>query len=411
MKNNKKIIWGILILALIIGGWFYLKRKETPKIELQTTQPVMGSISTTVTATGTIQPVDTIAVGTQISGIIKNLYVDFNSTVKKGQLLAVLDPDLYQDQVNQYKANLANAKSNVNFNEINFNLQSQLYKIGAISKADYDTALNSYNQAKVQVNAVLAQLASAQKNLSLTNIYSPIDGTILNRNVSQGQTVASSFSTPQLFSIAKDLSKMQVRTSVDEADIGNVKVGDSVTFSVEAYPTETFKGTVTEIRLHPTVSSNVVKYITMVNADNSDLKLKPGMTADINIQTSDTPNVMKIPIGAISYQPDSLVTKVYTVVGGQKGNHKRNNPEVSQNQNSNLAHVWILGANNSLTKKKIKTGVSNDTDIQVVSGLNVNEKIVVGSTVVSTANNTSQSSPFLPKFGNKNKKKPQNTNH
>lgn len=407
MKRKKRIIWVIVILVIIGGFWFFMKGKDTPNLQLQTVAPTMGNISTNVTATGTIQPVDTVAVGTQVSGIIKNLYVDFNSVVKKGQLLAEIDPDLFQDQVNQFKANLQTAESNAVYNRSNFVRQEQLFKVGAISKSDFQVALNTYNQSKAQVNSVAAQLASAEKNLSLTKIYSPINGTILNRNVSQGQTVAASFSTPQLFSIARDLSKMQVRASVDEADIGNVKVGDAVTFTVEAFPDEVFDGKVTEIRLHPTVSSNVVKYTTMIDADNSKLELKPGMTADITIKTSNTPDILKIPLGALSFRPDSLVQKAYTVEGLLPKQGRRQGGGNMQNQGSNKGHVWILGANKTISRKEITTGVSNDTDIQVLSGLNRNEKIITGSMVIAKGGDDKTTSPFLPKFGNRNKKKPQ----
>ena len=253
-KNKKWLYWVVGGIIAIGAAWFFFIREKEIKIQLETVKPEMGQISNSITATGTIQPVDTVAVGTQVSGIIKNIYVDFNSTVKKGQLLATLDPDLLQFQSQQIKANLQNAKSNLAYNEININRQSQLYKVGAISKADYDNATNQYNAAKAQVGSVNAQISTANKNLSLTNIYSPIDGTVLNRNVSEGQTVASSFSTPTLFSIAKDLTKMRVRASVDEADIGNVKVGQKATFTVDAFPDETFDGEVSEVRLHPTVS-------------------------------------------------------------------------------------------------------------------------------------------------------------
>jgi len=308
-KNKKWLYWVVGGIIAIGAAWFFFIREKEIKIQLETVKPEMGQISNSITATGTIQPVDTVAVGTQVSGIIKNIYVDFNSTVKKGQLLATLDPDLLQFQSQQIKANLQNAKSNLAYNEININRQSQLYKVGAISKADYDNATNQYNAAKAQVGSVNAQISTANKNLSLTNIYSPIDGTVLNRNVSEGQTVASSFSTPTLFSIAKDLTKMRVRASVDEADIGNVKVGQKATFTVDAFPDETFDGEVSEVRLHPTVSSNVVNYTTIINADNSGLKLKPGMTANITIYTQVLDSIMKIPVAATSFRPDSLIIK------------------------------------------------------------------------------------------------------
>ncbi|WP_295213530.1 efflux RND transporter periplasmic adaptor subunit [uncultured Chryseobacterium sp.] len=245
-KNKKWLYWMIGGIVVLVAAWYFFIREKEVKIQLETTKPDMGEISNSITATGKVQPVDTVAVGTQISGIIKKTYVDFNSTVKKGQLLATLDPDLFQYQTEQINANLQNSKSNLAYNEINFNRQRQLYKVGAISKADFDVATNQFNAARAQVNSVSAQLSTARKNLSLTNIYSPIDGTVLNRNVSEGH---------------------------------------KATFTVDAFPDETFNGSVSEVRLQPTVSSNVVNYTTIINADNSSLKLKPGMTANITIYT------------------------------------------------------------------------------------------------------------------------------
>ncbi|EFK36024.1 Macrolide-specific efflux protein macA precursor [Chryseobacterium gleum] len=400
-KNKKWLYWVVGGIIAIGAVWFFFIREKEIKIQLETVKPEMGDISNSITATGTIQPVDTVAVGTQVSGIIKNIYVDFNSTVKKGQLLATLDPDLLKFQSEQIKANLQNAKSNLAYNEININRQSQLYKVGAISKADYDNATNQYNAAKAQVNAVTAQLSTADKNLSLTNIYSPIDGTVLNRNVSEGQTVASSFSTPTLFSIAKDLTKMRVRASVDEADIGNVKVGQKATFTVDAFPDETFDGEVSEVRLHPTVSSNVVNYTTIINADNSSLKLKPGMTANITIYTQVLNNVMKIPVAATSFRPDSLVIKKYKVnspfTNGKKHEKGQWKKQDKGTENKSEAAVWIIAKDSTISRKKIKTGMDNDTEIQVISGLNKNDNIITGYKVLSKKTSGGQAkSPFMP---------------
>jgi HlyD family secretion protein len=400
-KNKKWLYWVVGGIIAMGAVWFFFIREKEIKIQLETVKPEMGEISNSITATGTIQPVDTVAVGTQVSGIIKNIYVDFNSTVKKGELLATLDPDLLKFQSEQYQANLQNAKSNLAYNEININRQSQLYKVGAISKADFDNATNQYNIAKAQVGTVTAQLSTANKNLSLTYIYSPIDGTVLNRNVSEGQTVASSFSTPTLFSIAKDLTKMRVRASVDEADIGNVKVGQKATFTVDAFPDETFDGQVSEVRLHPTVSSNVVNYTTIINADNSSLKLKPGMTANITIYTQVLDNVMKIPVSATSFRPDSLIIKKYKVnspfADGKKHEKGQWKKQDKGAEKKNEAAVWIIAKDSTISRKKIKTGMDNDTEIQVVSGLDKNDNIITGYKVLSKKSSGGQTkSPFMP---------------
>ncbi|PWN59651.1 efflux RND transporter periplasmic adaptor subunit [Chryseobacterium viscerum] len=400
-KNKKWLYWVVGGIIAMGAVWFFFIREKEIKIQLETVKPEMGEISNSITATGTIQPVDTVAVGTQVSGIIKNIYVDFNSTVKKGELLATLDPDLLKFQSEQYQANLQNAKSNLAYNEININRQSQLYKVGAISKADFDNATNQYNIAKAQVGTVTAQLSTANKNLSLTYIYSPIDGTVLNRNVSEGQTVASSFSTPTLFSIAKDLTKMRVRASVDEADIGNVKVGQKATFTVDAFPDETFDGQVSEVRLHPTVSSNVVNYTTIINADNSSLKLKPGMTANITIYTQVLDNIMKIPVAATSFRPDSLIIKKYKVntpfADGKKHEKGQWKKQDKGAEKKNEAAVWIIAKDSTISRKKIKTGMDNDTEIQVVSGLDKNENIITGYKILSKKSSGGQTkSPFMP---------------
>ena len=233
MKKIKWLIWILIIAVAGVGIWAWKFREMEQPIVLETIHPSQGEISTSITATGTVQPVDTVAVGTQVSGTIKRVFADFNSTVKKGQLLAQLDKSLLQAQVQQFNASLQQSKSNLVYQQSNYDRQKQLFEVGAISKADMETALNQFNVAKDNVTSSSAQLQSAQKNLSYSDIYSPIDGTVLSRNVSEGQTVASSFSTPTLFSIAKDLTKMQVRAAIDEADIGNVETGQRAEFPFE----------------------------------------------------------------------------------------------------------------------------------------------------------------------------------
>ncbi|WP_300490542.1 efflux RND transporter periplasmic adaptor subunit, partial [Flavobacterium sp.] len=307
MKKSRLII-GIIIGLLLIGGIaYFIFHKEENVIQLTTEKPHYGAISTSVSATGKIQPVDTVAVGTQVSGTIQKVFVDFNSVVKKGQLLAQIDQSLLLAQVQQITANLQQAKSNYNYQQSNFTRQTQLYNAGGISKADFEAAKNQYEVARDNVNSVSAQLRSIQKSLSFTTISSPIDGTVLSRKVSEGQTVAASLNTPTLFSIAKDLTKMQVQASVDEADVGNVKVGERASFSVDAFPGDVFTGTVIEVRLQPTISSNVVTYTTIINAPNDDLKLKPGMTANIVIYTKEIKNTLLVSAKAIAFQPDSTL--------------------------------------------------------------------------------------------------------
>ncbi|WP_316803456.1 efflux RND transporter periplasmic adaptor subunit [Pedobacter nototheniae] len=398
MKKNK-IIWLILGIAVIaFGVWYFALRKSEQIVVLSTEKPKTGYISENVTATGKVQPVDTVAVGTQVSGTIKTLYADFNSKVKKGQLLAELDKTLFEATVNQYLANLASAQSQLVYQQGNFSRQSGLYNVGAISKADYDNALYTYNAAKASVNSIKAQLQSAQKNLSLASIYSPIDGTVLSRSVSEGTTVAASFSTPTIFSIAKDLTKMQVEASVDEADVGGISKDERATFTVDAYLNDTFNGTIQEIRLNPTISSNVVTYKTIIKTANDDNKLKPGMTANITIFTKEVNKAMLIPAKAIKYMPDSTLAPKYQLTWI--------NPEkkpVAEGE----AYVWVKSAENKLVQKKIKTGINNNTQVEVLSGLAATDEVVTAAQVMgkAEAKTQGQSSPFMPKRPGGNNRK------
>jgi HlyD family secretion protein len=397
----KKIIWVIVILVIAAGIYFYFKKKSTDKpITLETEQMHNGSISNSVTATGTIQPVDTVAVGSQVSGTIQNIYVDFNSPVKKGELLASLDKSLLNDQVNQDRANLQNAESNLQFQQQNFDRQSKLYNVGAISKADFETAQSSYNTARASVSSAKAVLAAAARNLSYTNIYSPINGTVLSRNVSEGQTVASSFNTPTLFSIAKDLSKMQVRAAVDEADIGNVKKGQNVTFTVDAFPDDVFKGSVEEVRLQPVVTANVVTYVTIINAENNNLKLKPGMTANITIFLQQDSNANLISAKAISFTPDSSLTKQYKIIPAGEKFHPENNDSSSKNNTafpSKTESVWVLKGK-EIMQKNILTGMNDNIHVQVLSGLDKDDEVVDGVQEGENvkAGSGEAKSPFMP---------------
>jgi HlyD family secretion protein len=418
--NLKKIliIAGVLIAGLLT--WFiFFQKKEVP-VAVMAEKPTTGYIAQSVTATGKIEPVDTVTVGTQVSGIIKYLYVDFNSKVKKGELLAELDKSLLQATLDQYKGNLQNAQSQLVFAKNNFNRHDILFKTDAISKADYDSALNTYNAAKASVASAAAQVRSAVKNLSYADIYSPIDGVVLNRNISTGQTVAASFSTPTLFIIAKDITKMEVEANVDEADIGDVKKEDRATFTVDAFITDQFSGTVKDVRLHPSVSSNVVTYTTIINAPNDDMKLKPGMTANIIIYTKEVNNAMLIPAKALSFTPDSSLMKTYEIVGrvshkstrkgggsGGVGNqsanqvsHKAKSRTDTAGANKQKALVWLLQGN-KLVQKRIEIGLNDNTQVEVLKGLTSNDMVVTGinggAAGAAAASASSGGSPFMPK--------------
>ncbi|HLZ89970.1 MAG TPA: efflux RND transporter periplasmic adaptor subunit [Puia sp.] len=413
------IIIGILLLAGGAAWYFFFKKEEKPLV-LQTERPRFGYISKSVTATGTVQPVDTVTVGSQVSGTIKALYTDFNAKVKKGQLLAELDKSLFLAQVDQYKANLSLARANLAYQKSTFDRQSQLYTVGAISKADYENSQSQYQTAQASVESVQAQLNGSQKNLDYASIYSPVDGVVMTRNVSVGQTVAASFNTPTLFIIAKDISKMQVQAAVSEADIGDVRIGLRSTFTVDAYPDITFTGTVNQIRLEPIVSANVVTYSTIITAPNADLKLRPGMTANIFVFTKEVDSAMLITAKALKYKPDESLAKKYKIIPDTIDEHEvqvearrfaNNNPlspprhrhdstarQVdSAPQTGTPAFVWVLFGD-SLVEKKITTGLNNDTRVQVLSGLDANDEIVNGAEVATSATPKSGTvrSPFMP---------------
>lgn len=399
----------------MLAIWFV--RHRSPEIVLATEKPRLGYIANAVTATGTVQPVDTVAVGTQVSGTISKVYVDFNSRVKKGQLLAELDKTILNAQVQQIVSSIQQAQSQLTYQQSNFNRQSQLYNAGAISKADLETAQNEFKVSQAGLRSAQSQLQAAQKNLSLASIYSPIDGTVLSRNVSEGQTVAASFNTPTLFSIAKDLTHMQVGAAVDEADIGNVKKGQRVAFTVDAFPDDVFNGTVSQIRLQPSVSANVVTYTTIINTANDQLKLKPGMTANITIYTKEENNVLLISTRATKFKPDSTIMQKYKIIDERKKGKSQqtaNPPETNEDpagtgrrmsrdslatDSSKIkrASVWVLSGN-TLIRRFIRTGLEDGTQVQVLSGLTPNDEIIDGvqQTGVKANSNNNQRSPFMP---------------
>jgi len=408
----KKYKWVIIIFLIVVAGvavWYWKFRKADEVIILETTNVVYGNVSNSVTAIGTLQPVDTVAVGSRISGTIQNVYVDFNSPVKKGQLLARMDRSLMDIQVQQYSANLQQARANMIYQKSNYARQNKLYTVGAISKADLETAQFQYNSSSDNVNSIAAQLNTAQRNLSFTDIYSPIDGTVLSRSVSEGQTVAASLSTPTLFSIAKDLTKMQVQASVDEADIGNVKIGQRVIFSVDAFPADTFAGTVKDIRLRAAVSANVVTYTTIIDAPNANMKLKPGMTANITIYTREVNNVLLIPAAALNFTPDSVLIEKYHLneadnavkrTGrGRRGN-KPQQPTDSAGIRINKGTVWVMKDSLTMISRRVTTGLDDKLVVEVISGLQEGDEVVTGYKKLLKKDAAAAKSPFMPTRGN-----------
>ena len=417
--KTRIIVIILIILLCCAGAWYFFFRKEERPLVLQTEFPRYGYISKSVTATGQVEPVDTVAVGSQVSGTILRIYTDFNAKVKKGQLLAELDKSLFLAAVDQYTANLAAAKAAEIYQKSNFDRETTLYNTGAVAKADYENVQNQYLAAKATVQSVQAQLDGATKNLQYASIYSPVDGVVMSRNVSVGQTVAASFNTPTLFIIAKDITKMQVQAAVSEADIGDVKPGERVTFTVDAYPDISFEGTVNQVRLQPVTSANVVTYSTMITASNADLKLKPGMTANIFIFTKEVDSALLITSKALKFKPDASLGKQFILIADTAGERevqkeaRRNtaNPLAPPRRRHDTAgrqidsapvtgtpaFVWVRYGD-SLIEKEISTGLNNDTKVQVLSGLSVNDEVVNGTEIETKTQQSGGAvrSPFMP---------------
>lgn len=368
----KKILFGsIIVIALGVAAYLFFKDKgNEPKF--RTDKIVRGGIVTTVTATGTVNPVTTVLVGTQVSGTIKYIYVDFNSRVKKGQLIAQIDPSIFEAQVDQAKANLLAAKANLEKAEATLfdakrtrDRNKELFSKNLIARSDLDTAETNYETdaaqvgaAKAQVSQTDASLKNAQTNLGYTRILSPVDGTVVSRNVDVGQTVAASFQTPTLFTIAQDLTKMQIDTNVDEADIGKVKVGQGVEFTVDAYPDIIFKGRVGQVRIAPITVQNVVTYDVVITVDNPDFKLKPGMTANVSVIVAEKKDTLKIPNAALRFRPPERA--------------KARQPQKGSG-------VWIV-ENGKPKRVSITTGISDGNYTEIVVGeLREGQEVIVES--------------------------------
>ena len=396
MKKNKVIIISVLSIAVLAIG-LYAFQKKTPidASHLETTKLSLNKITTTVTATGTIDPIIEIAVGTQVSGIISKIYVDFNSAVKKGQILAELDKTNLQSDYNSQLLNLNARKTDYEFQQKNFKRSKELHDKNMISDIDFETAKYNFELAESTYKLNQSNLKKAQTNLDYATIHSTIDGVILSRAVEEGQTVAASFSTPTLFTIAKDLTKMQVVANVDEADIGNVKTGQRVSFSVDAYPNDQFVGQVTQVRLKSTVTSNVVTYQVIVNAPNENLKLKPGLTANITIYTVEKNNAKTLPNKVFSFKPDiDALTKKELIV--------KENKLTAANLKENERMVWVQNGK-SVLNKSVVVGDADANNTEIVSGLD--DKDVVILELKSLADNAMsgapEKSPFMPNFKGK----------
>ena len=417
--NKKKLYLVVVIIALLLIGFLYL-RNEKGEGKYITAEVVRGYVSEVATATGTLNAVVTVQVGSQVTGRIKTLNADFNSQVKKGQVVAEIDPDPFQARVDREKASLTAAKASVSTARANLEKAkvevedakrslkrtNELFIRGIISENDkdvaqtrYDSALAevkaqeaSYENALAQVEQAKASLKSTESDLSYTKIISPVDGIVISRNVDAGQTVSASLQAPTLFVIAENLTKMQLNASVVEADIGKVSVGQKATFTVDAFIDKKFTGEVTQVRNAPITVQNVVTYDVIIGVENSDLKLKPGMTANVSILTAYKDNTLKIPNAAFRFRPDFDKNKdtadILTTYVESTKNEKRNEGGI---------YVWVLSKNDKPGAVPVKIGITDGNFTEIIDGnLKEGDQIIIG---VASKEKRSSTEARPPRFG------------
>lgn len=408
MKTKKIIIVAVAIVVVAGAGiWFFTGSPAKHKVTYATATVSKNDISNSVTATGTIEPVTEVEVGTQVSGIIDKIYVDYNSVVTKGQLIAEMDRVTLQSELASQKANYDGAKAEYEYQSKNYTRSKGLHEKSLISDTDYEQAVYNYQKSKSAYDSSKAALAKAERNLSYTTITSPIDGVVTSREVEAGQTVASGFSTPTLFTIAADLTQMQVVADVDEADIAGIEVGQRTTFTVDAYPNDTFEGEVTQIRLGTagtssssstttSSSSTVITYEVVISAPNPDLKLKPRLTANVTIYILDKKNVLSVPNKALRFEPEKMLIGKEDIVKDCAGAHK----------------VWTREGN-TFTAHPIEIGISNGTSTEIINGISEGMQVITEATVgampgdnagADAPKEAGEKSPFMPSHPGSKKK-------
>lgn len=392
--NKKKALVIVAVAAITaLAVWLLSGGKKEETITFDTAAVAPANIMNSITATGTIEPVTSVTVGTQVSGIVSKLFVDYNSVVKKGQVIAELDKTNLMSQLNTAKTQLATAQSQLNYQTANYKRYKTLFEKGLVAADDFDNAKLSYTQAKEQVASAKEEVQRAQTNLGYATITSPIDGVVLSKSVEEGQTVAASFSTPELFTIAQDLTNMQVVADVDEADIGDVKEGERVTFTVDAYPDDTFEGEVKQVRQEATTTNNVVTYEVVISAPNADLKLKPGLTANVTIYTAERKGVLSVPSKALRFTPQKETVGKMKIVDVANAKNK----------------VWTIEGN-SIVAHKVNIGMTDGTNTQIVGGIAEGTKVITGLNVMGGEEKMpmeaqGEKSPFAPGPPGKNKRK------
>ena len=407
MKKGKLITIGGAIVVLALCGYFFMGTSSKGKISFQTEKVTRNSMTDVVVATGTVEPVTKVDVGTQVSGIIDRIYVDYNSVVKKGQLIAEMDKVTLQAELESQEAQLANAKAEYEYQQKNYARSKVLFEKQLISDSDYEEATYNYEKAKSTYEKSKADIVKVRRNLGYAVITSPIDGVVISREVEEGQTVAAGFETPTLFTIAKDLTEMQVIADVDEADIGEIREGQRVTFTVDAYPNDVFEGVVTQIRLGDATSSSssstsssstVVTYEVVISAHNPDLKLKPRLTANVTIYTLDRKDVLCVPARALRFNPEKPLIGENDLVKDCEGEHK----------------LWTREGN-TFTAHPVETGISNGVSTEITSGISEGTVVVTEATLgnmpgendspAMTQEAGGEKSPFMPGPPGNNKKK------
>lgn len=383
-KIGKKGWIAIGAIAVILIAWLLLRGgKKEEKVSFETAKVEKTNIHTSITATGTIEPVTSVTVGTQVSGIVSHLYVDYNSVVKKGQVIAELDRTNLISELNTAKANLSSAQSTAAYEQANYNRYKTLYDKGLVSADEYESAQLSYLKAKEQVNTSRESVRKAQTNLGYATITSPIDGVILSKAVEEGQTVAASFNTPELFVIAQDLTDMRVIADIDEADIGGVMEGQRVSFTVDAFPEDTFEGMVTQVRQEATTESNVVTYEVVISAPNKDLKLKPGLTANVTIFTLEKNNVLAVPAKALRFYPNEALLQKGESISDCEGDHK----------------LWTKEGT-VFKAYKVEVGTSNGMMTEITSGIAAGTEVLADFEIsgeASSGQDQQATNPFMPR--------------
>ena len=376
MKKISKVYVAAGVVAMVaVAFWMMSGGKKEESVTFDTAKVAPANLMTSVTATGTIEPVTSVTVGTQVSGIVSKLYVDYNSVVKKGQVIAELDKTNLVSQLNASKATLASAQSKLNYESSNYKRYDALYKKGLVSADEYENAQLTYKQAREQVASAKEEVQRAQTNLGYATITSPIDGIVLSKAVEEGQTVAASFSTPELFTIAQNLKEMQVVADVDEADIGDVREGERVMFTVDAYPDDTFEGTVKQVRQEATTTNNVVTYEVVISEPNAALKLKPRLTATVTIYTAERKNVTCVPSKALRYTPTKETIGKRKIVDCN-GKNK----------------VWTLEGNN-IVAHRVNIGMTDGTNTELLDGLKTGTQVITGISMAAPDEDETASLP------------------